>query len=387
MFSLNEIVSLIHNMKENHVCIYGCGCNGKYAIDILDKAGIEIVAVCDAKKGIHIDNYKAISIEELEKYDSKIVCIVTPAKGVEDVYERLGKHFDCVINIDILQWMSRYSYCIPKDDVWGYECYVPLNHYESPYISANSVEYEFFSQLRQEKPLDVEINCAKQVALLKKLSQFYYDFYRDLNESYMRYSPNNGWFDEGDATLLYCMIRKYMPKHIIEIGSGYSTAIMLDVKEKYLDNNTEIICIEPYPDRLLQNLKNESEVKIYKEYVQKIDLSIFDNLEAGDILFIDSSHVAKLGGDILMEYFEILPRLKKGVLIHIHDIFYPFIYPDKWIKQGRCYNEAFVLRALLMNSTKYEIMFWNDMMYKLYYEKCKKICKNPGGSSIWLQKR
>lgn len=97
--------------------------------------------------------------------------------------------------------------------------------------------------------------------------------------------------------------------------------------------------------------------------------------------------MAKIGGDVLFEYFEILPRLKEGVIIHIHDIFYPFDYPEVWVKQGRCYNEAFMLRTLLMDNNKYEILFFNDMMYKLYTEYYVAKCKHPGGGSIWIRKK
>ncbi len=110
-----------------------------------------------------------------------------------------------------------------------------------------------------------------------------------------------------------------------------------------------------------------------------------------DILFIDSSHVSKTGSDVNFLFFDVLPRLKKGVLIHIHDIFYPFLYPEKWVLGGINGNEAFLLRAMLSCSNRYRILFWTDHISKVNPEifdtqnldesKGEKKC----GQSLWLQ--
>lgn len=200
-------------------------------------------------------------------------------------------------------------------------------------------------------------------------------------------------FRSADAFLLHSIIREYNPKHIIEIGSGYSTAVMLDANEYYMGGQIDITCIEPYPERLFSILKDGDDkiLSLRKDFVQNIILDEFDNLEENDILFIDSSHVAKMGGDVPYEYFNILPRLKKGVIIHIHDIFYPFTYPDKWIVGGRAYNEAFILRALLMNNNAYKMIFFNNMIYQLCSDRYRAIFNRCNlaegvGSSIWLKK-
>lgn len=381
MLQLQEIVTIISIMKDNHVCIYGCGKNGERAIRILERAGIEIDAVSDRARHTQICGYNPIEIDELELLDDKIVCVITPHNNVEAEQDRLSRHFQTVINMEIINFLS----LIPeKNKEWGWEGYAPIGAYDSPYIVQNSVEYKHYNEDKTEIT-DIDLRECEQINLMKNLRIYYNDFYEDINNRNFRYKDNNGFFDEADASLLYSIMRKFCPKHIIEIGSGYSTAIMLDVREYYL-LDTEITCIEPYPDRLKQNMRTENEVVLYKKFLQEIDISLFDKLEEADILFIDSSHVAKLGGDILQEYFQILPRLKKGVIIHIHDIFYPFTYPEEWIKQGRCYNEAFILRALLMNNPEYKILQFNDMMYQLHFEEFREVCRHPGGSSIWLIK-
>ena len=136
-------------------------------------------------------------------------------------------------------------------------------------------------------------------------------------------------------------------------------------------------------------VKDKNNICIYQNVVQNVDLDLFKKLEENDILFIDSSHVAKVGSDVMYEYFDILPVLKSGVIIHVHDMFYPFEYPEEWIKQGRAYNELYIVRALLMDSKKYKIIFFNDMMVKKYYEKYQESWMGNYpifGGSLWLQK-
>jgi hypothetical protein len=92
--------------------------------------------------------------------------------------------------------------------------------------------------------------------------------------------------------------------------------------------------------------------------VQDVQLAEFARLQAGDILFIDSSHVAKTGSDVLHLYFEVLPRLAPGVRIHVHDIFLPFDYPRRWVlDENRSWNEQYLLRALLMYSSRFKVDF------------------------------
>lgn len=140
---------------------------------------------------------------------------------------------------------------------------------------------------------------------------------------------------------------------------------------------------------LLGGVKEQNNICLYQNIVQNVDLDLFKKLEENDILFIDSSHVAKVGSDVMYEYFDILPVLKSGVIIHVHDMFYPFEYPEEWIKQGRAYNELYIVRALLMDSKKYKIIFFNDMMVKKYYEKYQESWMGNYpifGGSLWLQK-
>ena len=115
------------------------------------------------------------------------------------------------------------------------------------------------------------------------------------------------------------LLRAWRPSRIIEVGSGYSTLLIADVARRFLDGTTRITAIEPYPRPFLAKIG----VELIEARVQDVPPAVFDVLERGDVLFIDSSHVAKTCSDVNHLFFEILPRLKPGVRIHVHDVFLP----------------------------------------------------------------
>ena len=203
-------------------------------------------------------------------------------------------------------------------------------------------------------PFDGE-ECWEQLDLRPREQKAYYQelidkflplpFPRTKTEEF-RYYTDSGWFAFSDAFTLSGIIRKEAPRRIIEVGSGFSSAVMLDTLN-HTKTSAELTFIEPYPDRLhsLLTADDKSRTKILIQPVQEVALSVFDQLEERDILFIDSSHVAKIGSDVVFLLLRILPRLKRGVLVHVHDIFYPFSYPIGWIREGRAWNESLFLRA------------------------------------------
>ncbi len=203
-----------------------------------------------------------------------------------------------------------------------------------------------------------------------------------------RYHTENSMFGPFSATLLAAAIGAIRPRRYVEIGSGFSSAVVLDVNdEQRPDDPIDCTFIEPFPDRLHSILRPEDLefCTILVEKVQTVDLAIFDQLEAGDVLFIDSSHVAKSGSDLLHELFEVLPRLKSGVYIHFHDILYPFDYPMDWmVKQNRSWNEPYFLRSFLMYNTEFSVHFWSD--YQALFGSPTPELKVPRSSSIWLRR-
>jgi predicted O-methyltransferase YrrM len=206
-----------------------------------------------------------------------------------------------------------------------------------------------------------------------------------------RYFSNNNIYPIGDATILRAMIAASRPKRIVEIGSGFSSAAMLDSIEEFgLD--TTLTCIEPYADRLRSRMRpgDSGRLRIIEEPVQNVPLSEFKSLGAGDILFIDSTHVLKTGSDVHYELFSILPALQPGVVIHFHDIQYPFEYPDLWIfNRQYSWNEAYAVRAFLMYNQRFRILFMAGLFHgkaqDLIRETFPPFNENPG-SCLWIRK-
>ncbi len=167
---------------------------------------------------------------------------------------------------------------------------------------------------------------------------------------------------------------------------------MLDTNEQFLNGKVKFTFIEPYPDRLFSLLRPQEKpaVHLIRQKLEEVPLPVFEALEAGDVLFIDSTHVSKAGSDVNYYLFEIFPLLKKGVYIHIHDIFYPFEYPREWIYEGRAWNEIYALRAFLSYNSHFKIVYFNHYMGNrhaaLVGEKMP-LCLKSAGGSIWLQKQ
>lgn len=222
---------------------------------------------------------------------------------------------------------------------------------------------------------------------------------RDLNlrKKVFNYYQINNAFEWMDGRMLFYFIKTRKPKKIIEIGSGWSTLVMYNtIKQFNLD--TKIICIEPYPLPWLVAMHKENLIELHISDLQKTDLELFNQLEKNDICFIDSSHVVKYNSDCLYYINNIFPILKKDVLIHIHDIFLPYEYPESWYKEGRFWNEQYFVYAFLMNNNKFKIKFANT--YATKFPKLLDIQKNSyefkvikdinkssafGGGSLWLQ--
>jgi predicted O-methyltransferase YrrM len=238
----------------------------------------------------------------------------------------------------------------------------------------------------------IDINHYGQISLLEDLKPYFDSCpFPDDKQNTGRYYYRNPAYSYGDALTLHSMIRYFSPKRIIEIGSGFSSAAMIDTNMNFFDSNISLTFIEPYPELLLSLMEDKDiqNSNIISSGVQEVNLELFDKLEQNDILFVDSTHVSKLNSDVNKIFFEIFPRLKPGVIIHIHDIFWPFEYPDDWIKQGRAWNELYILRALLQYSSGYEVLFFADYLRQMHFDwlttNAPTFTKNTGGN-FWMKK-
>lgn len=276
---------------------------------------------------------------------------------------------------------------------------VPAGHFYSPIVSVKEVkkrESKIYCTPGRDLP-GINLNEQEQVDLLSYCCENYYSEI-PFSEEYTgdtRYYYNNKYFGHADATSLYCMIRYFRPRKIIEVGSGYSSAVMLDVNERYFDNTINLHFIEPYPNRLnrLLRVTDRKSVSITVSDLQDVDCDFFSGLEENDLLFIDSTHVSKTGSDVNYLLFEILPRIRKGVVIHLHDIFYPFEYPKDWVIYGNGrfgWNEIYILRAFLTHQDTYQIILFNDFLQHFHKDGLLTTMPNytnyGRGGSIYLRK-
>ncbi|USX09459.1 class I SAM-dependent methyltransferase [Paraburkholderia fungorum] len=272
--------------------------------------------------------------------------------------------------------------------------FVPNGHFYSPIPSKAEIqrdEKRIFADWPRTLP-NIDLRESQQVTLLEKIATFYHDLpFQDQPVNGLRYRYKNTAYGYSDAIFLNGMLRHLKPNRVIEIGSGYSSCMLLDTNERWLNNAIKCSFIEPYPE-LLNSLLTETDRKnttIYPSRVQDVDLALFSELGPNDVLFIDSTHVGKTGSDVNHLFFEVLPALKEGVYIHIHDIFFPFEYPRHWAEQGIAWNEQYMLRTFLQNNFDYEIVLFNTFLTHFhadFFRKHMPLClENPGGS-IWLRK-
>lgn len=186
---------------------------------------------------------------------------------------------------------------------------------------------------------------------------------------------NNSSFEAGDAEFLYQLVRHLKPRNVIEIGSGNSTKIAhlaLIRNSEETGKTFEHICVEPYENAWLERLGN---VRILRERVEHCGVNWQEKLQAGDFLFVDSSHIIRPQGDVLKEYLEIFPSLQPGVVVHIHDIFTPKDYPATWVVNDvRFWNEQYLLEALLSHTDRYEVVAALNYLKHHHYDKLKHVC-------------
>ena len=271
---------------------------------------------------------------------------------------------------------------------------MPPGHFYSPIALLDEVkarEEKLFGNF--SKPISaVDLNETGQLELLKEFTTYYKELpFPKHKTAGLRYYFENPNYSYSDAIIYFCMLRHAKPKRLIEIGSGFSSCVALDTNERFFAGKIDVTFIEPYPELLLSLLQDEdrARTRILPNQLQTVDIGEFERLDAGDVLFVDSTHVSKIGSDVNYILFEILPCLKPGVFVHFHDIFFPFEYPKEWIYEGRAWNECYLLRAFLQYNRQFKIMFFNTYMERRFCEEFQKhmpLCLQNRGGSIWLQK-
>jgi predicted O-methyltransferase YrrM len=274
--------------------------------------------------------------------------------------------------------------------------FVPRDHFYSPIVDPKAAERHLARLEAKPVPESVPGVALDRAAMVRTWHDLLPFFSRTAFPATpcpgFHYAFENPSYSWGDGSVLHAMICRHRPKRIIEVGSGWSSACMLDTVDKDLGGNCDLTFIDPFPE-LLRELAGDaiSQARVMECNVQDVPLEIFDTLKPDDILFIDSTHVLKTGSDVCFELFEILPRLVPGVLVHLHDMFWPFEYPRFWvIDENRSWNEIYAIRAFLMHNSAWDIIMFNDYLAKLEKEMLEEtwpsFLQNPGGA-LWLRRR
>jgi predicted O-methyltransferase YrrM len=269
----------------------------------------------------------------------------------------------------------------------------PPGHFYSPQTSRAEVAEVFATGSFGPPFLGVDLNATGQVARLHQLANFYgeqpFPEQPTAGRRYYLDNPSYGYFD---GIALYLMLRHTGARRVIEVGSGFSSAAMLDMNEFVFGGRLQLTFIDPDMSRLRKLLKVEDQARVtlIEQKVQAVPTSVFAELEAGDVLFIDSSHVSKLGSDVNRLFFDVLPVLKPGVWVHIHDVTGNLDYPRDWFEQGRAWNEQYLLRAFLMYNREWNVELFTGWIYnehRTFFEERMPLCAKGGGGQIWLRRK
>jgi len=263
------------------------------------------------------------------------------------------------------------------------------NHYYEPFVIAKDLRHS----LTQERELPgVDLNEPGQLRFLATLN-----FQSELGQlekpaaGMYDFKFGNDMFESGDAEYLYQVIRRIKPANVFEIGSGYSTLVARAAIRKNLEENAHSkcrhLCIEPYEAPWLEN----TGVEVLRQRVEYVDKELFLGLGEDDLLFIDSSHVIRPQGDVVTEYLEILPTLRSGVVVHIHDVFTPRDYLEEWvIKSVLLWNEQYLLEAFLSNNAEWTVISALNYLKHRHFDALKMVCpylspdREPG--SFYIRK-
>ena len=269
-----------------------------------------------------------------------------------------------------------------------------IGHFYSPIVNPKEVKAREKNLWANPKSMGgVDLREQQQLELLDALAPYAATINYPVakSEAEVGYFYANDQFPVLDAEFLHMFLCHLKPKTMIEVGSGFSSLVSAHVNQRLMGGSLDFTCIEPYPRQFLID-GVPGVTRLIKQKVEEVELQCFDRLETGDILFIDSSHVSKTGSDVNYLFFEVLPRLRQGVYVHIHDIFLPDEYPREWvIDQGRNWNEQYVLRAFLQFNTEWEVVWSAHFMGTRHQVAVNKVFPRypelGTGGSFWIRRR
>jgi hypothetical protein len=263
-------------------------------------------------------------------------------------------------------------------------------HFYSPIVAPGEARADLARAAAWPAPAEPALDLDAMLAVLARLARHFPEVaVPPASDGTHRYHAGNHMFGMGDALVHGAMLRELEPARLVEVGSGYSSAVALDTAEA-TGTPRSLVFVEPWPERLERLLRpgDASRATIHRCRVQEADPAIFDTLQAGDVLFLDTTHVAKTGSDVLFELFHVLPRLRDGVVVHFHDIFADWEYPEAWLAQNRSWNELYLLRAFLAFNTAFEVLFFGDHVWRHRREAAVALwpALTDLGGGLWLRR-
>jgi predicted O-methyltransferase YrrM len=261
----------------------------------------------------------------------------------------------------------------------------PPGAFYSPVVDAELVrtDAERIWPAVVEDPPGIDLRGSCQLALLERIARHPLPDPAGWPEPV--YDPGNDQFPPQDAAVLYGMLRLLAPARMVEVGCGWSTTV---AARAIADGGvgTELVCVEPYPRAFLHEVSGIHQLR--RERVEQTPLEVFERLGRGDVLFIDSSHVVKTGSDVVHVFLQVLPRLRDGVVVHVHDVFIPLDYPRGWVERGFNWNEQYLLQAYLAGNARVRVLCanrWLSLRHANEVERCLGPRAAAGGSSFWFE--
>jgi hypothetical protein len=273
----------------------------------------------------------------------------------------------------------------------------PLGHYYSPLPDDRVLRTEprrsqVWPTVPRETP-GIDWRDESQRALCRSVfvAQKRLDFAHDPTADLTVFYTSNDQYPALDAWVLEGLLRHLAPPRMIEIGSGFSSLVTARVNREYLDGAMDFTCVEPYPRQFLVD-GVPGLTQLIQQQVQDVPLPTFDALRDGDVLFIDTSHTVKTGGDVPWIYNQILPRLAPGVFVHLHDVFLPGDYPQPWVFEGWGWNELYLVNSFLLFNSGYEIDFGAQWMIQRHRDEIIRAAPGyaeqeaRGGGALWIRR-
>lgn len=220
------------------------------------------------------------------------------------------------------------------------------------------------------------------------------DFPAHATASPHEYFTRNSYFGYVSAAAMHCIVRHYRPRRMIDVGAGFTTRVLARAARMNADSGSpaHLIAIDPYPAPILRE-GFPGLTCFLEKAIQDVDIGLFAELQAEDILSIDTSHALRTGGDVSYIYLELLPRLRPGVLVHIHDIFLPFEYPREWIRRRYFWNEQYLLHAFLAHNLAFKPLWGQKFaevacqdQYAQLFQRGLSTADNFDSYSFWLRR-